>query len=241
MRGDEGALAHVGEADQGHVGHQGQLEVVPLLVALLALLGEGRGPPAVGEEAGVAPAAAAALAGQPPVAGVDQVDQERPVGAPGPGADRDRHLEVGTPGPVLLLAAPVAAVAAPAVGMVAEAEQRGLVGGGHQPHVAAPAAVAPVGAAPVDVGLPPEGHRAGAAVARFHMELCLVDEAGHGPILPIERAPAPRASRRVQAGDEHRLAQPVHRVDHPERLGQCRRSCRSSARMRPGTPPWSRA
>ena len=52
---DQRALAHVGEPHQGHVGHQRQLEVEPVLLALLALLGEGRGPSAVGEEAGVAP------------------------------------------------------------------------------------------------------------------------------------------------------------------------------------------
>ena len=82
---DQGRLAHVGEADQGHVGHQGQLEVVPLLVALLALLGEGGGPAVVGQEAGVAPAAPAALAGQPPVARVGQVGQDGAVGPCGPG------------------------------------------------------------------------------------------------------------------------------------------------------------
>ena len=177
--GDERALAHVGEADQSHVGPEEQLEVVPRLLAAFTLLGEGRCPPPVGEEAGVPPSAAATVPGQPPVARGDQVAEDSAVAATGPGAHRDRNLEVGPIRSVTALAAPVAAIGGPTMGMVAEPEQRRLVGGGHQPYVAAPAAVAAVGAAPVDVGLTPKGHRAGSAVARLDVHLCLVDEPGH--------------------------------------------------------------
>src|SRR3954470_12396977 len=48
--GYERALAGVGESDDGDVSHQLQLEVVPVLLADLALFGEAGGPPAVGEE-----------------------------------------------------------------------------------------------------------------------------------------------------------------------------------------------
>ncbi len=177
---DEGALAHVGEPDQGHVGHQGQFEPVPLLVALLPLLGEGRGPAAVAEEGGVALPAPPALAGQPAVARAGQVDQGRPVGLPGSGADGNRHLEVGATGPALLLAPAVTPVPTAAVGVVTEGEKGRLIGRGHQPHVPPAAAVAPVGATPVHVGLPPEGDRSGSPVTGLDVELCLVDKAGHG-------------------------------------------------------------
>ncbi len=237
--GDEGALAHIGEPDQGHVGDQGQFEVVPLLVALLPLLGEGRCPPPVGEEAGVTPPAAATLAGQPPVARPDQVHQDRPARPPGPGAHRHRHLEIGAVGPVLLLATPVTTVAAPAMGVVAEAQQRRLVGGGHHPHVTSPPAVAAVGTAFVDVGLPPEGDRAGPAVARLHMELRLVDEAGHGPILLTDRL-SPGRNRLLRPGQAPPGGGgPRHRSPRVTRPGP--RSRRSASRWRPGTPPSSRA
>ena len=61
-------LAHVREPDQRHVGQQLQLEPQPPLLAHLALLGERRRPAPVGQEAGVAPAAPAALGRQPAVA-----------------------------------------------------------------------------------------------------------------------------------------------------------------------------
>ncbi len=61
-----------------------------------------------------------------------------------------------------------------------KAEERRLVLGRHEPDVAAVAAVAAVGAAPVDVRLAPPRHRAGAAVARARVQLGLIDEAGHG-------------------------------------------------------------
>jgi len=51
---------------------------------------------------------------------------------------------------------------------------------GHQPDVAALAAVAPVGATLGDVRLPPEADRARAAVTGFGVELSFVDERGRG-------------------------------------------------------------
>ncbi len=145
----------------------------------LTLLGEGRCPPAVGEEAGVASPAAAPGPGQPPVPGRGEVAEDGAVLTTGPGTRRDRDLEVTAPGPVAALATAVATVSGSPMGMVAEAEQGRLVGRGHQPHVAAPAAVTAIGPAPIDVRLAPECDRAGTAVTRFHMDLRLVDEPGH--------------------------------------------------------------
>ena len=63
--------------------------------------------------------------------------------------------------------------------MVAERQERGDVVVGDEPHVAALAAIAAVRAPVHDRALPPEAHRARAAVAATHVELALVDELGH--------------------------------------------------------------
>jgi hypothetical protein len=59
---------------------------------------------------------------------------------------------------------------------VAEGQQRRHLAVGVEPQVAALAAVASVGAAPGDVRLPPERHRAGTTVAAPHVEVGFVDE-----------------------------------------------------------------
>ena len=101
--GDQGGLAGVGEAHQGHVGHELELHVEPALLALLALLGEGRGPAAVGEEAGIAPPALAALGDQEAVAVTGQVALHGPLAVAHHGADRDGDDDVLAPGAVPLL------------------------------------------------------------------------------------------------------------------------------------------
>src|SRR5439155_12367604 len=73
---DGRALARVREADEGHVGHERELEAQPALLAVLALLRERRGPAAVGQEAGIAAATAAAARRQPGVAGHDEVGEQ---------------------------------------------------------------------------------------------------------------------------------------------------------------------
>ena len=84
--------------------------------------------------------------------------------------------------PVLPLAPAVGAVGGPAMGVVAEGEERGDVVVGHQPHVTASTTVAAVGPPTGDVGLASEGDGPGPAVAGPHVEPALVDELGHdGP------------------------------------------------------------
>jgi hypothetical protein len=95
------------------------------------------------------------------------------------GALRHGDLEVLAATAVEVLAPAVGAVGRPAVGVVPEGEQRRHVVVGDEPHVAALAAVAAVGAAVDDRALAPEAHRARAAVAAAHVELALVDELGH--------------------------------------------------------------
>ena len=87
---DQGALAGVREPHQGHVGHQLELEVQPALLAQLGLLGERRGPAAVREEPGVAPAALPAAGRQPPVALGDQVGEHLAAGVCGRRCPRER-------------------------------------------------------------------------------------------------------------------------------------------------------
>ncbi len=178
-RRDQRRLAGVGETDQRHVGHQLELHVQPELLPLLALLGEGRGAPAVGEKARVAPAALAALGHHGARAVLVEVADHRATAIPHDRSDRHRHHQVLAPGAVPLGARAVHAVGGAAERVVPEAEQRRLVDRGHEPDVPAVTAVAAVGATPVHVGLPAPRHRPRPPVAGARVQLGLVDEAGH--------------------------------------------------------------
>ena len=167
------------EPDQGHVGEQLELEAQPALLAHLALLGEGRGPPPVRQEPGVAAPAATALAGQPALPGADEVGEHDAVLVADGGALGHRHLEVAPPPAVLALALPVHAAPGRPVRMVLERDQRRHVAVDDEPHAAAVAAVAAVGPAPGHVRLPPEADRARAAVTTLDVETALVDELRH--------------------------------------------------------------
>ena len=167
-----GRLPGVREADEGGVGDELQLEAEPALLAVLALLGEARRPPGVGQEAGVAPA-------RPGRRGRRGTSRRGGRGRRGPSPSRSRTIvpsgtattEVDAGAAGALVARAVGAGGGPAVGVVAEGEQRGDVAVGPEPDVAALAAVAAVGAALRDVGLPPERDRAGAAVATAQVDL----------------------------------------------------------------------
>ena len=135
----------------------------------------------VGEEPGVAASASAACRGEPAIAVVDEVGEQRAAvhrshrGALGHRDDRCRAPACrGFPCPCR------GCRRSPAGGVVAEREQRRHVVVGDQPHVATRAAVAAVGTAPGHVRLTPERDAAGAAVATAHVERALVDEPGHG-------------------------------------------------------------
>ena len=179
--GDQGALAGIGEAHQRHVGHELELEVVPALFARLTLLGERRGPAAVGQEPGVAPAALAPPAGHPPVAGTNQDGQHLALEVPNDCALGHLHDGVGAGGAVAGAALAVGPAGGPAKRVVLERQQRGGVVVRHQPHVAPTPSVATVRTAPGDMGLTAERHRAGPPVTRLDVQLGFVDESGHGP------------------------------------------------------------
>jgi len=75
---------------------------------------------------------------------------------------------------------PMSAALSAAVRGISKRQKRRRFAIGHQPEVPAPPTVAPVRAAPRNMGLPPERHRTSAAVAPDHTEVGLVYE-GAGP------------------------------------------------------------
>ena len=78
-RRDQRGLPRVGEADERGVGEQLHLEPQPVLLAVLALLGEAGRPARVREEAGVAAPAAAAVRREVAVAVAHEVGEQLAV------------------------------------------------------------------------------------------------------------------------------------------------------------------
>ena len=179
--GDERGLAHVREADEGDVGHELELEAQPALLAVLALLGERRGPAPVGQEPGVALAAPAARGRQPAVA----------VRARGRRAPR-RHWSCTTVPSGTCTIEVVAAVAVLLLARAVGAARRPAGAGGRGTRAARPRCGRP----PARRRRPcrrrrrrdrpwPRAPRAGTTTQPAppsppsHVELTLVDEAGH--------------------------------------------------------------
>ena len=154
------------------------------LLAELALLGERRGAPAVRQEAGVAPAADPGSGCQPALAVTGQVGELRAVAVvEHNGAHRDGHLGVVAACSVAVVARAVRSVGGAAVRMVAKRQQRRHVAVGHQPHVAAGAAVAARRPATRHPGLAPERNAPRSPVARGDMQVALIDKPGHSSSL----------------------------------------------------------
>ena len=253
---DQRALAGVGEADQRDVCHQLQLELEPALLAVLALLGEARRPPPVVEELGVAAPASPAGGGEEAIAVVEQLGQHFVrVEVLHDRALRHLDLERLAAPAVQILALAVNTAAGTTVRMVTEGEQRRHVVIGHQPHVAALAAVAAIGPAHDDRTLAPKRDAARPTVAAAHVELALVDELGHGvrayrrtrdqvrrrirparagrgrDSVPLERAACDGCSRSSSGCPSRPAARQVHLVS-----ARCRRvPTRSSRRSSTGT------
>jgi hypothetical protein len=173
--GDQRGLARVGQPDEPHVGQELEPQVQPLLVAGEPALGEARRLARGGLELRVAAAARAAAGHDDPLAGADEV-VDRAVRGADLGARRDGHEQRLAVGAVALGALAVA----PAAGLVVRPALEGLqvaqVVVADQHDVAAAAAVAAVGPAAGDVGLPPEGVHAVAARAGLHEDARLVVE-----------------------------------------------------------------
>ena len=181
-------LPTLGKPDQGHVGHELQLEAEPALLALLALLGERRGPAPVGQEPGVALAAPTALGGQPAVALGGRGRRARCRRGRAPPCPRGRaRSRSSPPWPCCFLPEPCVPEVGPAVRVVPEGEQRGHVAVGDQPDVAARPPSPPSGPPLATWASRRNDDAAGAAVAAPHVDLALVDELGHASRIGPDR------------------------------------------------------
>ena len=144
---DEGALAHVREPDDGHVGHELELESQPSLLAVLALFGKGRSTAPIRHETRVASATRARARREEPITVMDQVREHPAVVVEQNRALGHRDHQIIGAGTVLILALAVFAVGRSTMGMIPKREQRRDVVIGDQPDIAALRAVAAVGTA----------------------------------------------------------------------------------------------
>jgi hypothetical protein len=176
---DEGAFPGVRKAHQGHIGHQLELQVQPALLPALGLLRERRGPPAIGEEPGIASAALPASGRLPAGALGDQVRDDLAAGISDDRSLGNGHLQVGSGLAVAALAHPVRPVVGPTVGMVSKAVEGRDVAVGHQPDAAAVTPIAAVGTTLGDVRFPAKRDRTRSTITCFDMDLGFVDERGH--------------------------------------------------------------
>ena len=176
---DERALAGVGEADQGDVGHELELEIEIPLLADLALFGERRCAHLVREKARVATAALTAARRKESIPGRHQIGEYDPGLIAHHRPDRHRDVEIRPASAVPALALAVYAVAPRTVGVVAERQQRRHLTVGNQPDRPATPAVATVRAPFGHVRFTPERRRPGPTVAGLDVHLRFVNKAGH--------------------------------------------------------------
>ena len=187
---DERRLAAVGEADEGDIGDELQLEVEPALLTQLALLGEGRCAQPVGEEPGVAGPPRPPSAAHRRSPGAERSARTSPSG-------RRTTVPTGT-GTTRSPAGPAVALGPAAVGarlgapvrVVPKGEERGERGRRLEVDVAAAATVAAVRPTARDVRLVTERNGARPAVTGSHVDLGLVDEASH--LVPFSMGATPR-------------------------------------------------
>ena len=159
------ALAHVGEAHQAHVGQQLELQQHGVRLAGQAGLGEAGRLARGGGEALVAPAAAAAAAGDKVLAGAHVVHDGAGVRVADDGADGDAQDNALTVPARAALAAAGGAVPGRELALVAEVHERVHVGVNAEDNVAAAAAITAVRPAGRDVFLAVEADCPVAALA----------------------------------------------------------------------------
>ena len=133
-----------------------------------------------GGERGVAQAAAAALGGDEPRPGADQVGENLAIGSLDHGPVGHTHDQVSALGAAPVGSGSGLAAARPPQRPAVEVEQRRRAGIDLDDHIAAAAAVTAVRAAERLELLPVDGRAAVAAVACLHPQLGLVSELGHG-------------------------------------------------------------
>ena len=147
---------------------------------MLTLFGEGRCPPLVRQEAGVATTSLAGLSGQPAVAMVKEVDKRfAACMVEHNGAFRHLHFEISAARTVPVPAGAVAPVVAFAVRMIAKGQQRRDIAIGDKPDRPAVATITAVRTPLGDVRFTPERNTAGATVAALDVDVALIDEVGH--------------------------------------------------------------
>ena len=161
--GQQGGLAHVGEANQTHVSQELQFQQDVPLLAGQTCLGELGGLTGGGGKALVAPAAVAAPAQDKGLVVGHIPDDLLSLGVTNDGTTGDLDDEGCAVLAGAVLACAVAAVFGHVLALVAEVHQGGHAGVGLDDDVAAPAAVAAVGTAVGDILFPVEGHCAVAA------------------------------------------------------------------------------
>ena len=175
--GDQGGFADVGKSDQTHVSDELELQDVFLLLARLARFVLAGGAVGRGGEGRVPAAAPAAAGGEKPLAGFEEIEQDRFIGRVlDDGPQRDGEGQVRALAAVAVAALAVAAVLGLVDGMEPEVGQ-GLdarVGGQDDaPAVSAPAAVR---TAPGDAPLAAEAQAAVPPAAGAEADLDPVDE-----------------------------------------------------------------
>ena len=175
---EEGRLAGVGQPDETDVGEQFEAQPQPHLLAGDAGLVLARSTVGRGLVAGVAAPAQAAMEQGHLFANRGEVGEQRALFVVGEdlGADRDLDDEVGAARPGPVRAGTTLAARGAEMLRVAKVDQRIEARDRLEHDVAALAAVAAVGAAELDELLAPERHRPGAAGARLHEDLGLVEE-----------------------------------------------------------------
>ena len=186
-------LARVGQAGQPHVGHELEGQREPPLLAVLAELGELGRLADRGDEAGVAAPAQAAGGDQHPLPRHDEVGQQLVV-APDLGTEGDVDEEVGAGGALTARALAVPAGIGLEVHLMPETAQVAELGVGPQVDTAARPPVASVGAAARHVLLAAERHRAVAALAGRHVDLCAIVEHDGQPAERRDRSGASPAA-----------------------------------------------
>ena len=191
---DQGGLAHVGEADQAHVGNQLQLQTHLILLAGQTGLGELGDLTGGAGEMGVAPAALAAPGHHHRLIAGDIGHDQAAGRVPDHGAAGHPDHQVGGVFAGASAAGTVLARRGGVLALIAEVHQGGQVVVRHKDHVAAAAAVAAVRPAGRHELLPVKTHRAVAALAG------LDDDAGHIHKIGCHRRCASFRQKRPGAG-----------------------------------------
>ncbi len=151
-----------------------------MFLAVFALLGKRWSPATIGEELGVATAAAPAGRGEPTIAVVGKVGvQHVGVQISDDGSFRNCDLQVFAALAVKIFPLPVHPVDGAAMRMVAKRKQRRGITIGDQPDIATFSAIAAIGSTEGDRALATKRHAASTPIAAACVQLRFIDEPTH--------------------------------------------------------------